>query len=655
MIWHRTKDLVGLPGMPAVARPIQASGASRGWVCREVSWGRRTVLEWLESSLPEITQAALRQARGEEMLAGSTPCPPADGPAPALAGPSIPCGDDGPVARFDARVEILTAFRRWWAESGKTARDKALREWCAIYKKSGASVSDETRAAIPSVGWSTVRGWIWDEQRSGAMALLPGAGGRTSIIDADPAMRAVCASLLFERDPHITAKQIRRVLAADFRDRPTPSIAAIRYWVRRWRRENRRSLSAVTDPDKHKSGWMPAMGKADADIDELNQLWELDSTKIDVMCADGRRYTLVAGIDVWSRRAKAIVAPTSRSVSVALLLRRCLLDWGVPKIVRTDEGADYVSNHLCAIFDRLDVLHDILPPYSPDQKPHIERFMRTIGHDLFVMLPGFVGHNVADREAIRSRWSFAGRRGQNKTITFACDLTPEQLQEQIDGWCENVYGRETHSGLGGDMTPFEKAASWTGERRRVDERGLDILLAEPAKGGGWRTVQKDGLSVAGGLYIAGRLGLHVKERVQVRLDPADFGRVFAFDATGRFICVAEDPLRTGIDPKEVAREARALARGLDRAARKHARELAKVVEPEAAMSRVLAHAAEDSARVVPFPAAGEVHRTDDTIAAEAAAAERDKLDALDKPDRAAVGMSHGALFRKFQELEALDD
>ena len=96
--WVRTADLVGLPGMPNGPRPIQLHGPRRGWVCREAAWGARTILEWLESSLPGETRRALREARGEA-------CAGADVPPPVPA-PVLPSGDGRPAVA-DARVEIV--------------------------------------------------------------------------------------------------------------------------------------------------------------------------------------------------------------------------------------------------------------------------------------------------------------------------------------------------------------------------------------------------------------------------------------------------------------------------------------------------------------------------------------------------------------------
>ena len=157
--WHRTKDLVGLPGMPRVARPIQARGTQRGWISREAAWGSRTVLEWLESSLPAETQAALR---GQ------------------CATPSLPPPCRGGVA--DARLEIVAAFERW-RKGRSLALVPALKEWCVTYNVSGAGLSDEALAHYPTVAWNTVQRWRRKRLERGVQGLLPGRGGRKSLIE----------------------------------------------------------------------------------------------------------------------------------------------------------------------------------------------------------------------------------------------------------------------------------------------------------------------------------------------------------------------------------------------------------------------------------------------------------------------------------------
>ena len=606
--WHRTADLVGLPGMPKSARSIQLHGARKGWVHRTVAWGNRAnVLEWLESSLPAETQTALRAARGED-----TPQESPDTPPPDLTA-LIP--DTGSADLMDARAHVVMTFEAWHAATGGPLV-AALRAFVSAWAAGEIAAPAETFELIPSLHWSTLQRWrsLW--HKSGVRALQARSGGRKPLIERDPDVADLVASMIFQRPDHVTARHIHRALRTRHPDARIPTIRAIRRYMARFKIDYALDLDAVTDRDGHRSRNRPAFGDASADITALNQLWELDSTPADLLCTDGKRYAIVGAIDVWSRRGKLLLAPVSCSAAIAALLRRCLLDWGVPEEIRTDEGADYTSKHIRRVIGDLGVTHDILPPYSPDQKPFVERFLGTVSRDLLSQLPGFTGHNVAEREKLRGRKSFADRRGKKEPALFEVALSPEQLQARLDTWCEALYGREAHSGLGG-QSPFLQAASWSHPVRTVDERSLDILLAPPA-GDGTRVIQKRGIMVDGGCYIAAEFGLHMSARVQVRQDPGDWGRIYVFDAEGRFICVAEDPVRTGIDRAEVAARAKALAAQADKAARKWARDLKRAHRPGSIMDEVLDAAAAAAGTVTPFPAPATPHDSPGLRAAEAA-------------------------------------
>ena len=272
-------------------------------------------------------------------------------------------------------------------------------------------------------------------------------------------VREILEALDNHNPAHLTARHCHRTLMA--RLGHAPAMSTIGHWLAARRRECAYERSAVADPDRHRSHRKPAGGDAAAHIDRLNQEWELDSTPADVICDDGLRYAVVVAIDIWSRSTCALVAPTSRAAAIAALFRRCLLDWGVPELVRTDEGADYTSRHVVGVIADLELGHDICPPFAPDAKPFVERVIKTIAHDLFANLPGFTGHNVADAQALRARKSFAARQGEDKCETFRVALSAEELQAYLDRWCDDLYGREPHDGLGG-LSPFERVRSWTG-------------------------------------------------------------------------------------------------------------------------------------------------------------------------------------------------
>ena len=539
---------------------------------------------------------------------------------------------------YDPETGEVRADAGAWGRATDAQKDQARARLAAVRQAEdliaiGIPSGKANRAAAAEAGVSPGAVSRWRSKVKGlpegarVAALLDGKHtGRPPKIAGE--VREILEALDNHNPAHLTAKHCHRTLIA--RLGHAPSKSTISHWLTTRRRAYAYERSAVADPDRHRSHRKPAGGDAAAHIARLNQEWELDSTPADVICADGLRYAVVVAIDIWSRRTRTLVAPTSRAAAIAALFRRCLLDWGVPELVRTDEGADYTSRHVVGVIADLEIDHDICPPFTPEAKPFVERVIKTISHDLFANLPGFTGHNVAQAQALRARKSFAARRRagraqgaqgarcEDKCEAFRVALSAEQLQADLDTWCEDLYGREPHAGLGG-LSPFERVNSWTGPVRRIgDVRALDALLAAPASGGS-RTVRKGGIRLDNIDYIAGPLGGIVGERVIVRRDPADLDRLFVYlpapddpQRPGAFVCVAQDPARTGADRAAAARAMTHAYTERSRKARARARDLAKRHKPEQAMADVLAHAAEGAARVVALPRLARSARGFDT-------------------------------------------
>ena len=157
----------------------------------------------------------------------------------------------------------------------------------------------------------------------------------------------------------------------------TPSIRACQRWLAAWKRQNRRLHAHLANPDAAKGRYRPAFGDAGQAVARLNQVWEFDDTPSDIVLADGQRYAVIGVIDVWSRRMILQVHRTSTAHGISLLMRRALLTWGVPEMMRTDNGAAYVSQHITAVLRRLDWLGqvsyaDARGP-APDGAPPLDR------------------------------------------------------------------------------------------------------------------------------------------------------------------------------------------------------------------------------------------------------------------------------------------
>lgn len=359
--------------------------------------------------------------------------------------------------------------------------------------------------------------------------------------------------------PKINPQKLLQAMDARFSGEKIPSVWAINRYVKKWKNENASRYLYLTDPDAWRNKYMFAVGNASEDVVRLNQLWEADSTPGDIMLIDGR-HTVIGVIDIWSRRVRFLVCPTSKAAWIAALIRSCLIEWGVPRGIKTDNGSDYTSGYLQAVLEALDIDHPLCRPFTPEEKPHIERALGTMSHGIVELLPGYIGHSVVDRKAIEARKSFAKRlmtRGEAVEVS----LTSVQFQEILDRWTNAMYMHDRHKGLG-DKTPAEMVHSWVEPIHKISNvRALDLLLLPAPEDGGMRTITKKGIRVTYGAaklnYIALEFAGHEGESVLVKPDLTELGHAAIYLESREFLCWAEDPNWYGISKAEAANHLKA--------------------------------------------------------------------------------------------------
>lgn len=564
-----------------------------------------------------------------------------------LLGLSEPAG-----ARLDARLEILRALDRY-RSAHQLGIDAGRGRFCRAYAAGEIALSAETRQCIgPSLTPRTLRRWA-APLRAGDLGALAGryARGTRALIDRDDAFETLVVGMLYSY-PHCSATHIAQALRARFPDRRLPALRTVQRWVSEFRARNDQLLARVANPDRWRSQYLSAAGSAGEQISALNELWEMDASPTDVLLIDGR-HSVSGVIDVASRRLKLHVSRTSKSLSHCALLRRALLDWGVPRAVSTDNGMDYTSRQMVRVFAALGIEHRLCAPFSPQLKPFIERALGTFHHDLVELLPGFIGHSVAERQDLRARRSVAERHGGADAIEVRMGL--EQFQKFCDDWTDHHYGHRVHGSLAG-RTPFEAAAASTAPIRRIaDERALDVLLAPAADGDGLRTITKKGIRVGGGLYNAPELGGCEGQQVRVLLDESDFGAIYVFSAEGEFLCRALDHLRTGASLSEVAAARRSIQRRALGQAKRVMAEAAKEARTLDIVPEILAQRARAAGRVVAFPARALGHSTADLEQAGLAARSRELRQPEISPELAAAQQQVEREMAEGGEIEPIHD
>lgn len=625
-------DDLKLPALKRDRAHLFRQAQDEGWQSRPRA-GRGGGREYYIGSLPEAARFEIgRRALASDGGCSLAPASETSQPSASLSAGILtafsslhrvpPGGDSGGKAvslapasvagqRASARMgarQMVVALCARFAEAGGLGQVIARQAFTAMFNAGEIPVEKWVQAEVGKLTMRSLERWQSQVMREGVERLAGKYGHRKGQgqIDGDVELRGFCISLM-AANGHLTAKMLREAIKARFQ-REIPK-RTIQRFMSSARVEHANAFLAAQNPDAWKNKRMVAFGSMSEAVRGPNDVWEADASPADIMLLDPnsptgkRRYHLIANIDVWSRRAKVLVTETPKSTATLLLIRDCEIDWGMQKTQKTDNGKDFVSARCSTSFAALNVHHHPCPPFTPEGKPHIERFFGTLQRDLIATLPGFIGHSVADRKAIEGRRAFSARLGHADELIEAT-LTKTDLQAAINDWLEHDYHVRHHEGLG--TSPNLKMASWDGPIARIDDvRALDTLLAEAPDTSGLRVVGKKGLRVENALFISPELWAHVGDRVQVRLDPEDMGQIVVYTIDGDFICVALCPERVGVDRRELAMAAKAdqrehqrdLAARMRASKRKH--RLGDIADEVAAMKR------DDARRIVNFPRAEE--------------------------------------------------
>lgn len=575
MTWLTTSALTGLPGLPGTQRGVLMRAQSEGWQARPREGRGRTGYEYLSTDLPlEAQQALAAQATGaikpivDAIAAGRQAKQTAQVQACATSmakyGINLEAAGGFDPTR-NPRLDLFQRFEKYHALRG-TAVWPAICEFVQVWAAGHIEAHPGTRLAYPTIPAKTLDKWYRSWRTQGIEALLERKPrkdkGNTALSRDEDLFDAFLAALAEMHDP--TARQVQRVIRDQLGADRTPPTKSIQRWLREFKATNAPALLMFKNPDGYKNKYRTAFGSQSDGITRPNQQWQQDSTigdaqqradlafnLVDQGTGEVRRHAIIASIDVFTRRAKVVVAPTSSSNAVKAVTRQCIQAWGKPEQIKTDNGKDYTAQDFDFALTSLGVEHLLCTPFSPEQKPYVERFIGTLMHDLFPMLEGFVGKSIAERKAIESAKSFAQRFGLGG---IDLRMGAQQLQRVIDGWLDEYHNR-VHSTLG--CSPNEMAERHTHKIVRLDDRALDIFLMAVA-GKGTRVVAKRGIPLGSAWFAAPELAGHVGSTVRCRQDELDLGTLHVFAMDGSYICKALDHSMLGINRGELAARSMAI-------------------------------------------------------------------------------------------------
>ncbi len=263
-----------------------------------------------------------------------------------------------------------------------------------------------------------------------------------------------------------------------------------------------------------------------------NHIWEIDHTPLDINCVLSAeapdvivRPHLTACVDVYSGMPMAVFVssknPDAFTTSLALsrgIEPRTIGDvevGGLPTVLRPDHGADFMASHVAKIAAALPITLEYAAPNKPDEKPRVERFMRTVNQSL-AKYPGHRGaEGMSDGSASRQ--------------------APRLLTMQAVIAAVNEFALEYAQRRRADtkQSPLERFASTVQYRLPANIEDLELLLLKTDKE---RVLTREGVRFKNTWY-KGRGGTsagHLPQdltgrRVRIRYHPYTSDSIYVYD------------------------------------------------------------------------------------------------------------------------------
>lgn len=408
---------------------------------------------------------------------------------------------------------------------------------------------------LEAVSGSTLRDWYGRWCKSGRMlgALAPRwhRRGNTKTVRMDPAIRMIIADtvrekwLTLEAPPltvvydYICQKVVRRNENVGDGDLSAPSEMAVRRWIKK-------NVDPYTQAffrlgKKEADQQFRLTRKAPVAVRPL-EIVEYDDTPLDIILVDangrvrGRAY-LTAGICL----ATGMIVgwhiskdrPSWSTVMQALrmtVLKKDLADsgaespypvFGVPEMVKVDNGAAYRSTSLVAAAGQLQFELRLVPVGKPNLTGKVERFFREVARDFLSVFPGRTFSNVQERLDYDSEGN--------------ARMTLQDAQRLFTRWVVDIYHNRPNSRSFG-KTPLQRweALSGCGVRMPPEAADLTPLIGLVVN----RTIQGDGITFMGLTYRdealrAMRRSGHMGKEWMVKVDPLDLSVMLVLDEANK--------------------------------------------------------------------------------------------------------------------------
>ena len=132
----------------------------------------------------------------------------------------------------------------------------------------------------------------------------------------------------------------------------------------------------------------------------INEVWSMDFMHDQLR--DGRSFRLFNVLDDFNREGLTIEVDLSLPAARVVRALDQLIEWrGVPKVIRSDHGPEYISETVRQWAINRGIQLEFIQPGKPQQNGYVERYNRTVRYD---WLAQTLFNRIEEVQASATRW-----------------------------------------------------------------------------------------------------------------------------------------------------------------------------------------------------------------------------------------------------------
>ena len=135
----------------------------------------------------------------------------------------------------------------------------------------------------------------------------------------------------------------------------------------------------------------------------INQVWSMDFMHDQL--ETGRSFRLLNVIDDFNREALGIEIDFSLSSLRVIRALEQIISWrGKPKVIRCDNGPEYISSALQTWAENSQIKIEYIQPGNPQQNAYVERFNRTVRYE---WLSQYYWKDLEEVQLFATKWMWS--------------------------------------------------------------------------------------------------------------------------------------------------------------------------------------------------------------------------------------------------------